>query len=66
MENDSEREVVIFTEALKLAVEERDAFLERMCGGDEDLRGKVEGLLRAHDRLGSFLEEDRTNRDGPK
>ena len=53
----SEREVAIFSEALKLPLEERDAFLERMCSGDEDLRHRLEAMLRAHDRLGNFLED---------
>lgn len=57
MKSDSEREVAIFTEALKVPLEDRNAFLERVCGGDEDLRRKVEALLRSHDRLGNFLEE---------
>jgi hypothetical protein len=60
MNSDSEREVGIFTEALKVPVQERDAFLGRMCGADEDLRRKVEALLRSHDRLGDFLEEPPT------
>jgi len=50
-ESESNREVVIFTEALKVSVQERAAFLANACGGDEDLRRKVEALLRAHDRL---------------
>ena len=57
MKSDSDRDVAIFTEALKVPPQERDAFLERMCRGDENLRRRLEGLLRAHDRLGSFLEE---------
>ena len=54
------REVVVFTEALKVSVQERAAFLDRLCAGDEDLRHKVEALLRAHDRLGDFLEQPPT------
>jgi hypothetical protein len=60
MNSDSDREVAIFTEALKLPPQERDAFLERMCRGDDDLRRRLEGLLRAHDRVGTFLEEGPT------
>ena len=56
-ESDSEREVAIFTEVLKVPVQERDAFLERICDGDEDLRHRLEAMLRAHDRLGNFLED---------
>ena len=57
MKNDSDREIAIFTEALKVSPEERKAFLERRCGGDAALRRKVEALLNAHARLGNFLEE---------
>jgi len=57
MKSDPDRELAIFTEALKASLQERDAFVERMCAGDEDLRRKVEALLKAHDRLGSFLEQ---------
>jgi hypothetical protein len=57
MKGEPGREVVVFTEALKFSVQERAAFLERVCAGDENLRQKVEALLRAHDRLGSFLEQ---------
>ena len=57
MKHDSDLEIAIFTEALKLSPPERETFLERSCGSDERLRRKVQALLRAHDRLGSFLEE---------
>jgi hypothetical protein len=56
MQGDSDHEIAIFTQALRLSPSERDAFLQRICGGDEDLRRKVDALLRAHDRLGDFLE----------
>jgi serine/threonine protein kinase/tetratricopeptide (TPR) repeat protein len=35
---------------------ERAAYLDRACGGDAALRGRVEALLREHEQLGSFLE----------
>jgi len=50
------RDVVIFTQALQLPAGERAAFLDRACAGDEDLRRNVEALLRAHERVGDFLE----------
>ena len=56
MSDDPGRDVVIFTEALRFPAEERAAFLERACAGDENLRRKVEALLRAHERVGDFLE----------
>ena len=60
MKSDPDREVTIFTEALEVSMQERDAFLDRECGDDENLRRKVEALLRAHDRLGDFLQEPPT------
>ncbi len=60
MKGDPGREVVVFTEALKVSVQERVAFLDLLCAGDEKLRRKVEALLRAHARLGNFLEEPPT------
>ena len=51
------REVSIFNEAVKLPVRERAAFLERACAGDGHLRRKLEALLNASDRSGTFLEE---------
>jgi len=60
MKSDSDREVAIFAEALEVPPQEREAFLKRKCRGDDHLRRKVEALLRAHDRLGNFLEEPPT------
>ena len=60
MRGDPERELVVFTEALRVPVQERATYLERVCAGDENLRRSVEALLRAHDRLGNFLEEPPT------
>jgi hypothetical protein len=57
MKGDPGRELVVFTEALKVPVQERAAFVGRACADDENLRHKVEALLRAYDRLGSFLEQ---------
>jgi serine/threonine protein kinase len=36
---------------------ERDAYLAQACGGDADLRLRVERLLRLHANAGSFLEQ---------
>jgi serine/threonine protein kinase/tetratricopeptide (TPR) repeat protein len=35
---------------------DRDRFLDGACGGRPDLRARVDGLLRAVDQAGSFLE----------
>ena len=46
----------IFSEALgKPTAAERAAFLDRACGGDPDLRRRVERLLASHQAAGSFL-----------
>jgi serine/threonine-protein kinase len=47
----------IFSEALELtSAEERAVYLDRVCGPDRSLRGRVEGLLRAHVEDDDFLE----------
>ena len=60
MKGDSDRELDVFTEAVKVPIQERAAFLERVCAGDENLRRTLEALLRAHDHVGNFLEEPPT------
>src|SRR5688500_17881576 len=37
--------------------QERAAYLERACAGDEPLRAQIEELLAAHERPGSFMGE---------
>src|SRR4051794_4634889 len=47
----------VFSEALEIAsAAEREAFLDRACGGDGSLREQVASLLDAHIRAGGFLE----------
>jgi len=56
---DSERErrlEEIHSAALKRDASERDEFLREACGGDAELRGAVESLLRYEPRLDGFLE----------
>ena len=51
------RLIEIFNEALELtSAEERAAYLDRVCGPDRSLRGRVEGLLGAHVEGDDFLE----------
>ena len=48
----------IFLAALeKGSADERAAYLNEACAGDEDLRRRVERLLNAHPKVGSFLEK---------
>jgi serine/threonine protein kinase/tetratricopeptide (TPR) repeat protein len=42
--------------ALGCAANERAAFLDQACAGDEALRRKLEALLAAHEQAGSFIE----------
>jgi hypothetical protein len=41
--------------ALDCPAAERELFLRRSCGGDEQLEQDVRSLLTAHERAGSFL-----------
>src|SRR5512135_1866591 len=52
----SKPEETIFEAALGLPPDQRGAYLDKQCKGDAELRERVEGLLRAHDRAGEFLE----------
>ncbi len=56
MTTDPERLKSTFLEAAEQAGgAARAAYLDRACGGDAGLRGRVEALLRSHDPAGSFL-----------
>jgi hypothetical protein len=57
MKEDADSELAIFTEAVKVPLQDRAAFLNNASGGDENLLRRVEALLKAHDRLGDFLED---------
>jgi serine/threonine protein kinase/tetratricopeptide (TPR) repeat protein len=46
----------LFHAALPLAGKERDAFLERSCADDPELRADVERLLAAHEEAGDFIQ----------
>jgi hypothetical protein len=55
--NDRFRRVdAIFDDALDLPVDQRDAFIDRACAGDGEVREAVQRLLRAHQRSEGFLE----------
>src|SRR5262245_41362927 len=49
-------EIAIFNAALELRPEERAAYLEQTCAGEDALRGRVEHLLLEHERARGFLE----------
>ncbi|MBN2296401.1 MAG: protein kinase [Pirellulales bacterium] len=48
---------VIFEQADKLAGANRDAYLDRACGGNPELRATIESMLVAHAKQGDFLAE---------
>src|SRR5436190_21998214 len=53
----------IFWEALQLTSEaERKAYLDRVCGVDDELRRLVEKLLRAQPKAAGFLEKPSAER----
>jgi hypothetical protein len=56
MPGNRKRDIELFTEAIELPEEERIAFSGRACGDDEDLRRRIDALLKSNDRAGDFLE----------
>ena len=48
-----ERTKQILEEALRLARDQRQAYLDRACGSDGDLRADVESLIASHEAAGS-------------
>ena len=49
-------EGLFLTVLQKESPEERDAFLDEICGNDDERRRRVRALLRAYEDAGSFLE----------
>src|SRR5258705_11649593 len=50
------RQRELFVSALEKPPGERSAFLAGACGGDDELRRRVEDLLREREEVGNFLE----------
>ena len=46
----------VFLAALDTPIDERPTYLDRACGGDADVRRRVEALLRAHDGPNRLLD----------
>ncbi len=57
MNDAPDRDVVVFTEALRLPTAERADYLNRACAGDGELRRRVEAILRGYEKAGDFLGE---------
>ena len=47
----------IFEQALELEANERAAFVQKSCTGDEELRREVESLLESHATAGGFIDD---------
>ncbi len=56
MENLASAESIFFAALVKGSPQERSAYLDEACGGDEDLRRHVERLLKAQPKVGDFLQ----------
>src|SRR6266853_1191702 len=57
MNDAPDRDVVVFTEALRLPAAERADYLDRACAGDGELRRRVEAVLQGYEKAGDFLGE---------
>jgi hypothetical protein len=56
MADNADRIESLFAAATALPAAERAAYLDQACAGEANLRGRVEALLRAHDRAGHLLD----------
>ena len=56
-ENDPSEESIFALALEKPSLAERMAFVDGACVGNPTLRGRVEGLLRSHEAVGSFLQQ---------
>lgn len=61
MNESSNREVELFTEALQLPADGRNAYLKDACGENIALRRRIEKLLAAHSEIGDFLDDSPRN-----
>ena len=50
-------EVAVFAAALELPSDQRAAYLDQACAGDDALRRQVEALLKVHDEAGNFFDK---------
>src|SRR5260221_14511996 len=48
-------DIAVFTEALRLPLEERDRYLDEACKANVEFRRRVEALLQAFEQAGDFL-----------
>ena len=57
MEDPSDREVLLFNQALQLSASERDGYLSESCRGNRGLHQRIVALLESHEQAGAFLQE---------
>src|SRR5262249_53193017 len=62
MNDAPDRNIAVFTEALRFSPEERDRYLSEACKGDAELRRRVEALLDAYEQSGDFFGISATER----
>src|SRR2546425_10388557 len=60
MSQSEQHEEALFEAALRLSSEQRAAYLDQTCAGNEDLRRRVEVLVAAFDRAGGFMKDPAT------
>ncbi|MEM9409541.1 MAG: serine/threonine-protein kinase, partial [Planctomycetota bacterium] len=50
----------IFADAIALTMQQREAYLDQQCQGDQQLRSRMENLLAAHEEQGGILDVQET------
>src|SRR5216684_3499394 len=66
MSQAEQREEAMFEAAFQLPADQRAAYLDQTCAGDENLRRRVEILLGAFERAGGFMRQPAApERTGP-
>src|ERR1017187_3387839 len=57
MSESRDREERIFADALAIPLGNRQRYLDEACQGDDDLRRRIEALVRAYESAGGFMAE---------
>ena len=57
MSSSKDRVEQLFSEALDLPTSDRDAYLDKQCGDDAELKRRVQALITAHHSSTGFLED---------
>lgn len=56
--NDDKAKSIFLAATLELTTEARAAYIKKACGGDANLRARVEALLAAHDAASGFMRSN--------